>query len=633
MAWLHTWSGLLVGWVLFAVFLTGTAAYLRPEISYWMRPELSLSRSGPRNAEVAMAAMQALAPDSPSWFITLPDGRETTTRVFRRDPAAAGRRFRDAVLDADTGQRVATRDTVGGEFFYRFHFQLHYVGVLWGRWIMSVCTMFMLVAIISGIITHRRIFADVFTFRPGKGQRSWLDGHNICAVLALPYHLMITYTGLVLFMLMVRPWGIERVYPGQRAAFNTEAFGNAPPRPRSGVHQPLVNIAPLLDEAQRHWPGSRIGRIVVTNPGDARATIQIIRLASERISYNPQSLAFDGVTGALLQGSNSIRPAAEVRGVMYGLHIGRFAGPLLRTLFVLSGLAGTLMVATGCLLWTVKQRQQAARSGRTGFGTRLAEHLNIAVIAGLPLSMAVFFWASRALPLDMPRRAEWEVHLFVIAWSLCFLHPLLRSRQRAWADQFAIGGVAFMLLPVANAFLTQRHLLATMLGGDIVRAGFDLGLLAWVCWVAARCWRCCPGEQDGNPRPPLRSRNANATAPCGLHGKRPACLDPGLRLDVHRIHRSVSEHGAAPGTGAPPTEHLNLPPKGFPLRRVPVAGRRPVSPRRHGGLGKRVAALVRHPERGRHADRDAAMLPSRSHPQAGRGTADVEHESKLYLSS
>ena len=40
MASLHTWSGLLVGWILFAVFATGTAAYYREEISLWMKPEL-----------------------------------------------------------------------------------------------------------------------------------------------------------------------------------------------------------------------------------------------------------------------------------------------------------------------------------------------------------------------------------------------------------------------------------------------------------------------------------------------------------------------------------------------------------------------------------------------------------------
>ena len=47
MAWLHAWSGLVVGWVLFAVFVTGTASYYRSEISQWMRPELSRPRADP----------------------------------------------------------------------------------------------------------------------------------------------------------------------------------------------------------------------------------------------------------------------------------------------------------------------------------------------------------------------------------------------------------------------------------------------------------------------------------------------------------------------------------------------------------------------------------------------------------
>lgn len=511
MAWLHTWSGLLVGWVLFAVFLTGTAAYLRPEISYWMRPELSLARPGPHNAQVALAAMQSMAPDSPSWFITLPDARETTIRVFWREPGARGRGFRSEVLDADTGRPVAARETLGGEFFYRFHFQLHYVSVLWGRWIVSICTMFMLVAIVSGIITHRRIFADFFTFRPGKGQRSWLDGHNVCAVLALPYHLMITYTGLVLFMLMVMPWGIESAYPGQRAAFNTEAFGNAPPRPRAGTPQPLVPIGPLLEEARQHWQGGRIGRIAVTNPGDANATIQIVRTDSERISYNPQSLTFDGATGARIHASDEGGPAAELRGVMYGLHIGRFAGPLLRVLFLLSGLAGTVMVATGCILWTVKQRQQAARKGKVGFGTRLAEHLNIAAIGGLPLSMAAFFWANRLLPTGMPQRAEWEVHVFFIAWGLCLLHPLLRPRRRAWVEQFAAGALGLALLPALNGILTGRHLAVTLPEGDMVRAWFDLGLLGCGALLGILAWKVAR-HQPANALPRSSARKQMASS-------------------------------------------------------------------------------------------------------------------------
>ena len=40
MAWLHTWGGLLAGWLLFAVFLTGTLAVFDQEIDHWMHPEV-----------------------------------------------------------------------------------------------------------------------------------------------------------------------------------------------------------------------------------------------------------------------------------------------------------------------------------------------------------------------------------------------------------------------------------------------------------------------------------------------------------------------------------------------------------------------------------------------------------------
>ncbi|EPM93235.1 membrane protein, partial [Pseudomonas syringae pv. actinidiae ICMP 19070] len=42
MAWLHTWVGLLFGWLLFAIFLTGTLSYFKDEITQWMQPEIPL---------------------------------------------------------------------------------------------------------------------------------------------------------------------------------------------------------------------------------------------------------------------------------------------------------------------------------------------------------------------------------------------------------------------------------------------------------------------------------------------------------------------------------------------------------------------------------------------------------------
>ena len=482
MAWLHTWSGLLVGWVLFAVFLTGTAAYLRPELTRWMRPEVAATTVDPVQAGLAaMTRLREVAPRSANWFVDLAGPREPVTTIYWRAPPTApgGRGFRQATLDPVSGATLDTRDTRGGAFFYRFHFELFYMPVVWGRWIVSICGMVMLVAIVSGIVTHRRIFADFFTFRPNKGQRSWLDGHAVAAVLALPYHLMITYTGLTTLMAMTLPWGITAAYgPAGTPAFFAETTPFAPKR-AAGQPAALADVAPMLAEAVRAWNGAAPGRITVNEPGDANATVVITSVPDAALAQERRGIAFDGVTGArLAEWGNAASAAAQTRGVMTGLHIGLFAGPLLRGLLLLSGLAGTVMVGTGCVLWSVKERQKAQRAGRIEFGLRLVDVLNVAGIAGLPLAMAAFLWANRLLPLDMAGRAQGEVQVFFVAWGLAVLHAVLRPRRAAWTEQWAAAALLCGSLPLLNALTTDRHLGNSLPAGDWGMAGMDLGFLA-----------------------------------------------------------------------------------------------------------------------------------------------------------
>ena len=51
-----------------------------------------------------------------------------------------------------------------------------------------------------------------------------------------------------------------------------------------------------------------------------------------------------------------------------GLHEGLFASPLLRILYVLTGVLGTAMIATGLVLWTVKRRPKQLKADRMSFG-------------------------------------------------------------------------------------------------------------------------------------------------------------------------------------------------------------------------------------------------------------------------
>ncbi|MEN4921894.1 PepSY-associated TM helix domain-containing protein [Achromobacter spanius] len=508
MSWLHTWAGLIFGWVLFAMFLTGSLAFFRPEITRWMQPEIQVQPGPPVQAvATAQRYLTENAPDAKRWFITPPSDREPLIQLLYQvpKPKPGERGFVRVKLDPATGQAVTGRQTRGGDFFYRFHFELE-TAFPWGRWLASIAGMFMLVAIISGIITHKKIFVDFFTFRPKKGgQRAWMDGHNVLSVLGLPFHLMITFSGLVLFMVMLMPAGIQAVYETPRQ-YTDDVFKSFKVTPPLNQPAPLVAIAPLVEQAQQHWQG-RVGRVTVNNPGDAGATITLVRDAADGVSFGRLApyMRFNGVTGALQEGEDELSATVMTAGAITGLHLGLFAEPLLRWLYFLVSLAGTAMVATGLVLWIAKRRQKA-RPGdaREAFSLRLVDGLNAGTIAGVVFGVAAVFLANRLLPADMPGRQVWEVRSFFSAWGLSLVYAFLFQRRK-WQDLLSIAALALALVPVVNAFTTQRHLGVSLPQGDWVMAGFDLTCLAsavlfgWMARKAAKA-RSAPARTPAKAR-------------------------------------------------------------------------------------------------------------------------------------
>ncbi len=501
MSWIHTWLGLIAGWILFAMFLTGTASYFRPEITRWMQPELRDQIVTPtRAAETAIAHMQATSPTDQQWYIYLPDDRTTMTRIYAiPDPkappkAAAG----EIQLDPATGAPLKARETRGGEHFYRFHFQLQ-LPHPWGRWLAGLCAMFMLAAIISGVVTHKRIFADFFTLRWNKGQRSWLDAHNVSAVLALPFHAMITYTGLITLVVMYMPWPIVANYK-QPAAFYTEVFGGEAEGERTGKAAPLKPIAPMIAAASREWSGGNPGILIIRNPNDATASVTVQRRVGDSLNARGGSITYSGATGTRLSASAPSGLAVSTAGVMLGLHIGQYAGPVLRWTYFLLGLIGAAMVGTGLLLWTAKRRKPGVPPF---FGFRLVERLNIGTIACLPAGMAAFLLANRIIPADMAGRADLEVATMFWTWFGLAGLSVLRPARRAWPKMLAISAIAFAMLPIVNMVTTDRGLIASVVRGDWLFVSFDLAFLAIAAVLGFGSWRS--GRQKAAPAPRRRS--------------------------------------------------------------------------------------------------------------------------------
>lgn len=487
-AWLHTWVSLLLGWLLYAIFVTGTLSFFQQEISFWMKPELHASQPDEQSASRAIEQLQAVAPTAAAWNISLPTERNPALEVqwFAQGERPNRRGGERLTLDAGNGEVLNARETRGGGFLYRFHFELYGLPREAARWIVAVATMLMLIAIVSGVVTHKKIFKDFFTFRPRKGQRSWLDAHNATAVLALPFHFMITYSGLLLFMFMLMPWGIESAYQGDRQAFFDEGFrrGGAPvmteSKPAPGTSASLTAIAPLLMQAEQYWPRGA-GSLQIHDPGTSRAVIELRENGGNSLINRggSQVLRFDGVSGAPLDAPATPTPeaASAVYNVFSSLHLIRFAGPALRWVFFFSGVLGTLMIVTGMVLWVVKRLPERRKLGRTPVGHRLVEVLNVGAIAGLPVAIAVYFWANRLLPVELAQRSDWEIRSFLLAWLLCLLHPLLRSHKRAWVEQLLCGAVLFAGLPIYALSLPHSGLNSSLFAGNWLLASMDLTLL------------------------------------------------------------------------------------------------------------------------------------------------------------
>ncbi|MCR1769698.1 PepSY-associated TM helix domain-containing protein [Burkholderia glumae] len=523
MAELHTWAGLLCGWLLYAMFLTGTVSYFKDELSQWMRPELAHRQPPPDPARVAQrvaARLGTLAAHSAQWGITLPTARSNVASAFWRLPPGSppGRLFGEAAFDPASGNLARARDTLGGEFFYRFHFQFYYLPPIWGRWIAGWCAMFMLVAIVSGVITHKKIFVDFFTFRWGKGQRAWLDAHNALSVFGLPFHLMITYTGLVTLMTMYMPWGQQAAVktPRQQAALSSQTSAYIQPGKPDGRPAALAPVEAMVREAQARWGRQGVGMVTVTNPGDRTARVAVARGEDGRVSQSPQYLLFDGVTGRLLETHGAVGAAAEVRGVLYALHLGRFSDVQLRWLYFLVSLGGTAMVGTGLVMWTVKRRQQLADPRRPHVGLRLVERLNVASIAGLSIAMTSYLWANRLLPEALARRQDAEVGVFFAAWGATLLVAIARPVRRAWIELLWIAAGLLALLPVLNALTTDRPLWRSVADGDWVYAGFDL--MMWAFAALHALLAIGTGRHRARPRPAGRAGGA-AHVPPALPGR------------------------------------------------------------------------------------------------------------------
>lgn len=434
----HGWAGLIFGGLLFVVFWTGTLIVFDRELDRWMMPATRLAAPAalPSLDAVAAAVTPWVPVGARQWRIDLPTERMPVLR-FSAQADRGAPLVRQ--LDPSTLAPLPDPGTLGASgFLYPFHYGLTLDWLSLGKWLVGASGMAMLVLLVSGVIVHRKLFAEFFTFRPGKRlPRSTLDLHNVSGVIGLPFFFMITLSGLVIFFNMYFPAAYQGAFrPGAegQAEFQAEAYGRFR-RARAGTPGGLSSIDAMVARAGREWGGGVPYFVRVWWPGDARSYVELRRSYAGELTMNLDQLYFDAATGELIHRFEAA-PVMRAQRVLSGLHFIQFRHWPLRWLYFVLGLGGCVMIATGLVFWLAARPADGAAHDHAG---RLwMQAVGIGSVTGVIVATLTYLAANRLLPADATlqgwRRPQLEVLAFFLGWSACFGHAAWRG-SRAWREQ------------------------------------------------------------------------------------------------------------------------------------------------------------------------------------------------------
>lgn len=524
MAWLHTWMGLVIGFVLMVCFFFGSLSVFDREIDRWAIPQTRFEpQPMPSFDRMLLPILRQVQPDEAEYAASMPalhdpaKGPMTPRLELPADEFWAYTTHRDPVLRMGVGFRVplakdpeahnhvhgnVTIDPrsgkavpgdalkIGSEWFYPLHYSLNWQWKDVGIWIVGLAGFTMLVALVTGIVMHRRIFREFFTFRPKKhAQRSTLDLHNLTGVVALPFHFFFAFTGVLIFAsFYFFPVSHTLLKPLHDRHEAIESRETGLPHKRSGVATPTGSVDAMVAEARRRWAArdmtGEVGFVQIHHVGDANSYVSIFRAGSDRVALVGEGIHFKASTGELLREDPPRTVVSEINEFLTGLHLQHFEHWLLRWLYVLGGLLGCVCIATGFVFFVEKRKAAHAKAG--GQGSRIVDALAVTTVTGMVIAAVGMLVVNRLLAPDLAGKGNWEKLAFWGIWVLAMVHAFVRSgpvaqarMNPAWREQcWALAALALAAVGL-NWATTGAHLVRTVFTHTYWPvAGLDLSLLA-----------------------------------------------------------------------------------------------------------------------------------------------------------
>ena len=355
----HSALGLALAALIYIVCLSGTLSVFVYELQRWEQPDAPLVQGAASPAALDAAVRngntQAMADNA-------------AHDVFVMAPGTMSPRFAVSYHDHETGVEGTWLADAGGnlvtrvkapwaEFVADLHMHLH-LPRTWGLFLVGLTGVALLSSLISGLLSHPRIFKDAFAFRRGGSYRlQEADLHNRLGVWGLPFHVAVSLTGALLGLstLIVGVLAMAAYDGDSKKAFAT-ILGPQPSEDETAA--PIPDIAAMIAKVQAQQAQAIVSNIHVGHIGKAGQIITVNMRSPGHLPFgNPY--AFDA-KGELINvgGLETGSVGQQILGVLQPIHFGWFGGIAVKIAYGILGLALTVITHTGVTIWLARRRDK-----------------------------------------------------------------------------------------------------------------------------------------------------------------------------------------------------------------------------------------------------------------------------------
>jgi uncharacterized iron-regulated membrane protein len=433
----HAWIGIISGILLFIVTFSGIPAMFDHEIEYWQYPVYSKQQNStkiqtPFDLERTFKKSKDLNFDNDNYFIQ--PANEINNHVILAH-FSEGEEPDIRYLNADTYQEFPTSPSELNHLLSHLHTDLH-LPRPWGRYLVGLSGMAMLLAIIAGIFIHIKWRKEFVMLRPKRSWRLLLtDQHKLLGLWSLPFTFILAFTGTILGLLgLISPILALAAFNGDVEKATIAVLG--PTAEVTNEYTPVYPVNELWDRLALDLPDTSVEFIQVSGlkiinkekaedkklVTDAGGIIKFSGYHKDKLS-NLETVTYNLSTGAKIHQGSFIGkgPFQRIFAAVTPLHYVLFGNTWLKVFYALSALAACGLILSGNILWLHRRGHSMEH---------WLSKLTLGICGGLVVATSFTFAASQILyafnfPLASNLHHLGEEWSFWLTWLAMIITPFI----------------------------------------------------------------------------------------------------------------------------------------------------------------------------------------------------------------